>query len=172
MAFLKVIDRLLIQIHFVKKCYVTINHVDVALQTKWETPMGHSYMAEHGRSLLCHVLNDQHCVISDTLLLRHVSTNIVSHVRTIKTFIVSFAKTLETFIVSTIWCMDQHCVNNIMYWPIVCHFCQAIYRTVLCHVAEHWRPSLCQSTCLQTKWETPMWHYLWQNMADLYYVMY
>ena len=83
--------------------------------------MGHMYMAEHGRSLLCHVLIDQQCVISDTLLLRQVSTNIVSHVRSIKTFIVSFAKILETFIVSTISCIDQNCVISVK--PFIEQYC-------------------------------------------------
>ena len=80
---------------------------------------------------------------------------------------------LETFIVSTISCIDRHCiisikpfieqycamwqdigdlhcVNNIMYRPTLYHFYQAIYWTVLCHVARHWRPSLCQQYHVST----------------------
>ena len=87
---------------------------------------------------------DLHCVNNimyrPTLchLSTHVSNSIVSN-SIVSNSIVSCGSTMETVIVSTISCIDQHCV---IYQPM--------YRTVLCHVAEHWRPSLCQQYHVST----------------------
>ena len=67
-------------------------------------------MAEHGRSLICHVLNDQHCVISDTFT---ITTCIDQHCVTCQN-----NKNLYCFICQNIG--DLHSVNNMMYGPTLC----------------------------------------------------